>query len=55
MSTRIRKTQEGTYVVYDSEDGFEYDEFYTHREAKDLVDELEEACCDSAWSDTTGW
>jgi len=55
MSTRIRRTVEGTYIVYDTEDDFEYDEFYSYREAKDLVDDLEEISNDSTWADTTGW
>jgi len=51
MTTKVRKTEDNTYIVYDDEDEFEYDEFLTFRQAMEYMDDMNEICSDSLWND----
>jgi hypothetical protein len=52
MTTKIHNTPEGTFIVYDSDDDFEYDEFLTLRDARDFIANLDDICSDTSWADT---
>ena len=41
MSTSIRHTSHNTFIVYEEDDGFEYEEFPTRRAAEDFIAEMD--------------